>query len=156
MRSESTEHFTLSPRAGQTLSLGRYFQPLGWISMIFFRCFSLHKNNFCLGDDQADWYEKNIYSWRSWSTFYNESYGGFLNWMVYNGKSQSKMEQNWGEPYDSGKLHIISSSSPGCLTCFCSEDVSRQFRPAFGEHLGRRGQETSESPRMDCRISGVL
>ena len=39
-------------------------------------------------------------------------YGGFHkwgtpnSWMVYSGKSQSKMDENWGYPYDLGNPHM--------------------------------------------------
>ena len=32
--------------------------------------------------------------------------GGTPKWMVYNGKSQQKMDENWGYPYDLGNLHM--------------------------------------------------
>ena len=32
--------------------------------------------------------------------------GGTPKWLVYKGKSQSKMDENWGYPHDSGNLHL--------------------------------------------------
>ena len=30
------------------------------------------------------------------------------SWMVYKGTSQSKTDENWGYPYDSGNLHMYT------------------------------------------------
>ena len=51
--------------------------------------------------------------------------GGTPKWMVYNGTSQQKMDENWGYPYDLGNLHMdpwgtwecqsdSTSSTPPC------------------------------------------
>ena len=44
----------------------------------------------------------------------SKSYGGFHKWRIpklvglFHGKSQQKMEDDWGYPYDSGNLHMVS------------------------------------------------
>ena len=32
--------------------------------------------------------------------------GGTPKWMVYSGKAENKMDENWGYPHDLGNLHM--------------------------------------------------
>ena len=37
------------------------------------------------------------------------SHGGIQKWLVYTGRSQSNMDENWGYPHDFGNLHVVQN-----------------------------------------------